>query len=222
MPNIMQYNLSELKSAPEISLAFVKIFQANSSNTNYENFFISYKNEFECNFKINLIVQSDEPEYNLPFNSNELLSALNNCCSKSPVPDNIPYIFLKNFSIKSLNICLRIYNLIWGGGIFLNQWKQALVVPILKPGKDKFNITSYCLISLISTLCKLLEKMVNKRLVWHLEASNKFTKQQYGFRQNHSTNDVLATLHTDITDAIMKKQHLILLALNIEKSYDMV
>jgi len=121
-----------------------------------------------------------------------------------------------------LNILLAIYNLIWSCGIFPNQWKQALIVPILKPGKDKFNITSYRSISLISTLSKLLEKMINKRLVWHLETTNKFTKLQCGFCESHSTYDVLATLHTDIIDAINRYQHLILLDLDFEKAYDMV
>jgi len=93
------------------------------------------------------------------------------------------------------------------------------VIPILKPEKDKFNILSYRQISLIS---KLLEKMINKRLVWYLETTKKFIKQQCGFRQNHSTLDVLATRDTNITEAITKKQHLILIALDIEKAYDMV
>lgn len=75
---------------------------------------------------------------------------------------------------------------------------------------------------LISTLSKVLEKMINKRLVWFLETNKKFSKQQCGFRQNHSTHDVLATFHTDITEAIIRKQHLILISLDIEKVYDMV
>lgn len=144
--------------------------------------------------------------------------SLNNCKSKSPGPDDIPYIFLKNFSEKALNVLLNIYNLIWKNGIFPNQWRQALVVPILKPGKDKFNVQSYRPIFLISNLSKLLEKMINKRLTWHLE----ITKYQCSFRQNHSTQDVLASLHTDISDAIIRKQHLILIAQDLEKAYDMV
>jgi len=64
--------------------------------------------------------------------------------------------------------------------------------------------------------------MINKRLVLHLETSTILTKQQYGFLQNHFTLDTLGTLHSDITDAIKNKQHIILLALDIEKAYDMV
>ncbi|KAF0690064.1 Uncharacterized protein FWK35_00034059, partial [Aphis craccivora] len=97
-----------------------------------------------------------------------------------------------------------------------------IVIPILKADKNKFEINSYRPISLTCTLCKLLEKIVNRRLVWYLETSHKFIKQQYGFRRHHSTQDFLATLHTHISEAIKKKQHTILNALDLEKAYDMV
>lgn len=96
------------------------------------------------------------------------------------------------------------------------------MVPILKPDKDKFNVSSYRPISLISNHSKILKKMISKHLTWHLEITEKITKYQCRFRWNHSTLDVLSSLHTDITDAITKKQHLILIALNIEKAYDMI
>jgi len=44
----------------------------------------------------------------------------------------------------------------------------------------------------------------------------KFRKQQRGLR-----HDVLATLHTDIIKAIIRKQHVILITLDIVEAYDM-
>ncbi|VVC43962.1 Reverse transcriptase domain [Cinara cedri] len=67
-----------------------------------------------------------------------------------------------------------------------------------------------------------MEKMVNKRLIWHLESSNIITKEQCGFRKNHSTIDILSTLHTDICNARNQKQHVILISFDLEKAYDMV
>ena len=64
--------------------------------------------------------------------------------------------------------------------------------------------------------------MINKSLLWDLEITKKNIKHQCGFHQNHSTQDVLSTLHADITDAIIRKQHLILIVLDLEKTYDMV
>jgi hypothetical protein len=64
--------------------------------------------------------------------------------------------------------------------------------------------------------------MINKRFIWHLEIFNLITKEQCGFQKNHSTIDILATLHTDICNAKNIKQHLIIISLNIKKAYDMI
>jgi len=95
-------------------------------------------------------------------------------------------------------------------------------LPIPKPNKNEFDTSNYRPISLINTLCNTLEKVVNKRFVWHLKTSNILTNVQCGFRRNHSTLDTLSSLHDDICNAKNQKQHLILIALYLEKAYDMV
>ncbi|KAF0710293.1 Uncharacterized protein FWK35_00028005, partial [Aphis craccivora] len=59
-------------------------------------------------------------------------------------------------------------------------------------------------------------------IIWTHETSHKFIPQQYGFRRNHSTQDALATLHTNISESFKKNHHTILVALDLEKSYGMV
>lgn len=212
----------ELSSTCDIAQSFAKYFQTNSSNSNFDSDFAIYKKAKDESFNINSYIHNNNNEYNLPLTIEELHSELDNCTSKSPGPDDIPYIFIKNLSEFALNKILTIYNLIWVHGILPVKWRQAIVIHILKANKNKFEINSYRPISLTCTLCKLLEKIVNKRLVWHLETSHKFIKQQYGFRRHHSTHDVLATLHTNISESIKRKQHTILVTLDLEKAYDMV
>jgi len=64
--------------------------------------------------------------------------------------------------------------------------------------------------------------MVNKCLVWFLKTSKLLPSNQCGFSRNHSTLDPLSYLHMDVCNAINTKQHLILIALDLEKAYDMV
>jgi len=71
-------------------------------------------------------------------------------------------------------------------------------------------------------MSKILEKIINKRLIWYLELNNHISKHQCGFRRNHSTIDNLSTLHTDISTAFKRNQHLILVSLDLQKAYDMV
>ncbi|KAG8183377.1 hypothetical protein JTE90_008279 [Oedothorax gibbosus] len=46
---------------------------------------------------------------------------------------------------------------------------RAIVIPIAKPGKDPHDAGNYRPIALTSCLCKLMERMVNARLVYCLE-----------------------------------------------------
>jgi hypothetical protein len=98
------------------------------------------------------------------------------------------------------------YEDIWSKGNFPKKWRSVTVIPILKPGKNPTNAESYRPISLMSCLCKVLERIVNKRLVYILEERNLLPSQQYGFRKNRSTTDVLTILENNIAEAIKKRQ----------------
>ena len=66
-------------------------------------------------------------------------------------------------------VSLDIFNDIWASGEIPECCKEATVIPIPKPGKDLKNPSNYRPISLMSCLCKTMQKMINTRLVWFLE-----------------------------------------------------
>ena len=49
-------------------------------------------------------------------------------------------------------------------GTFPGTWKQSIIVPIPKSGKDKSNPQNYRPIALTNCLCKTMERMINCRL----------------------------------------------------------
>ena len=111
---------------------------------------------------------SNETEpYNVPFSLSELKLALSQCGDSSPGPDDIPYAFLRHMSDGACSFLLEVFNLIWSTGDFPFSWGVAIVLPIPKPGKDHQLATNFRPISLTSCICKLLEKMVNVRLMWY-------------------------------------------------------
>ena len=69
-------------------------------------------------------------------------------------------------------------------------------------------------------ICKLMEKMVNRRLVWWLEAHNFFSSVQCGFRKRRCTTDHLVRLDTAVRLAFKRKRHLLAVFFDIEKAYD--
>ena len=107
--------------------------------------------------------------YNAPFSSQELNSALSECSDSAPGPDDIPYAFIKRTSDDTRTFILSIINKIFTDHCFPSVWEYAIVLAFAKPGKDGSLPGSYRPIALTCCLCKLMEKMVNVRLVWYLE-----------------------------------------------------
>ena len=103
-------------------------------------------------------------------------------------PDDIHYQMLKHLE-TALDTLLHIFNGIWTTGVFPESWRLATVIPIPKPRKDHAEPTNYRPIALTRCLCKTLERMINKRLVWYLESNNLITKLQSGFRAERTTTD---------------------------------
>ena len=135
-------------------------------------------------------------------------------------PDDIHYQMLKHLPETALDTLLHIFNGIWTTGVFPESWRLATVIPIPKPGKDHAEPTNYRPIALTSCLCKTLERMINKRLVWYLESNNIITKFYSGFRAERSTNDNLVRLETFIRDAFIKREHVVAVFFDLEKAYD--
>ena len=60
--------------------------------------------------------------------------------------------------------------------------------------------------------------MINKRLTWFLESNNHISRFQSGFRSDLSTTDNLVRLETFIRDAFIKKEHVVAVFFDLEKS----
>ncbi|GFU64990.1 putative RNA-directed DNA polymerase from transposon X-element [Trichonephila clavipes] len=92
---------------------------------------------------------------------------------------------------------------------FPSSWREAIVIPILKPGKVATDPLSYRPIALTSCFCKTSERMVNTRLVYVLEKEKCICPLQSGFRKGRSTLDNLVFLESQIRDAFVRRNHLV-------------
>ena len=102
------------------------------------------------------------------------------------------------------------------------EWKNANVVMISKPQKNKQDINSYRPISLLNTLSKLLEKVIQNRLNSWLQSNNILANQQCGFRRNRSTKEHHLRLIQTCQQAFNRNQHVGALFFDIEKAFDRV
>lgn len=202
-------------------------FASNSSDNNYSAAFSKFKIETEnetaaSNRSDKCEDRYDDDPINSPFTEAELDIAISLCKNSSPGPDGIPIILVKNLPTNGRKFLLGMYNKIWTTETFPQSWRLATIVPIAKPGKDRTRPGNYRPISLTCNLCKLLEKMIDRRLKWYIESNNLLSPSQSGFRQFRSTMDHLVQMENYICKAFASDLHVVAVSMDIEKAYEMV
>lgn len=221
--NLIDPNSNQLINKPDqISNNLGEYFYNNSSDNNYKQHFLVYKQKCEKEAISNTFDKNchDQIQINQEIKIQELTHSLKKCKSNSPGPDTILYVFIQNFGTKTLNLLLNIYNRIWNEGYWPQKWKTGIIIPISKPDKNQFKPEGYRPITLLNTMCKLLEKIINYRLTWFLEKINFFSTKQNGFRKNRSTMDSLYEINEEITKTFENKQFMGVINLDIAKAYD--
>ena len=58
------------------------------------------------------------------------------------------------------------------------------MVHVFKNVREKSTAKNYCPVSLLSLASKIFEKLVNNRIIGHLEKYGLFSDFQYGFRSS--------------------------------------
>ena len=198
-------------------------FKAVHSGTNIGEEGIRKRNETLRQHISKLEINEDNSDtVNLYFSLEELRRAINKGRRTAPGKDGISYEIFKRLGEPVLDEILALINNVWKEGTIPTSWKQAVVVPILKPGKNAAQPGSYRPIALTAVLCKIMERMVTDRLVYKLEKEGWFTPKQSGFRRGRNTMDSVLSLEADIKKAMINKEGVVAMFLDIEKAYDML
>ena len=183
---------------------------------------LAYQRNFESLHK-NYI---DTPELEAtPLNCGFSLTELNEIIStrkdSAAGLDGVSYLLFKHMPSSALNLWLILYNKVWSTGVYPVVWKQACVIPLLKPGKNSEDPQSYRPISLTSHPGKLLEGMVKARLEHLLETKNIINPFQSGFRKGRSTLDQLARLQHDVNLAKNRGHSVLAIFLDLQAAFDL-
>ena len=106
--------------------------------------------------------------------------------------------------------------------VLKNCWKVSSVVPVFKNVGERSTAKNYRPVSLLSVVSKVFEKLVNNRIVDHLEKCGLFSDFQYRFRSCRSTADLLAVVSDRIARAFNWSGATRAVALDIAKAFDRV
>ncbi|GBM39222.1 RNA-directed DNA polymerase from mobile element jockey [Araneus ventricosus] len=141
---------------------------------------------------------------------------------KTSGPDKIPNKALKLITPNALTFLTKIFNKCLTLNYFPLRWKQANIIMLSKPGKDPKFPQSYRPISLLSSLGKIFEKVLQKRINSYCDSSNIIPKEQFGFRAQHSTIHQLLRVTNSITEGMNNKFYTGGIFLDIQKAFDRV
>ena len=135
--------------------------------------------------------------------------------------DGITASLVKEVKELILKPLLHIFAVSMETGVVPSDLKIAKVIPIFKSGDPGF-FTNYRPISVLPCFSKILEKLVYKRILKHLNTYNILYEHQYGFRKNHSAHMALLHLVDKIYTALEKKEFACGIFLDLSKAFDSV
>ena len=120
-------------------------------------------------------------------------------------------------------VIARLANLSFQTGKFPARYKRAQVLPLLKKaGLDSSSPANYRPISNLSTVSKVLERLVLARLRPHLLNSVNFSQYQSAYRTGHSTETALLEVLDGVYTAADDKQVTVLIGLDLSAAFDTV
>ena len=121
--------------------------------------------------------------------------------SKASGPDCIPVVVLKNCEPELSYILAELFNKCIKESCFPDCWKVSSVVPVFENVGERFTAKNHHPVSLLSVVSKVFEKLVNNRIVDHIEKCGLLSHFQYGFRSSGLTSDLLTVASDRIARA---------------------
>lgn len=104
-------------------------------------------------------------------------------------PDDISPFLLKSFGPLTFQELLSIFNSSFSLAHCPQIWRVAVITTLMNAGKSSSEVASFCTISTISCVVKLLEKILADRLYFIAVTKNLFNRFQAGFRKGRNCED---------------------------------
>jgi len=140
---------------------------------------------------------------------------------KSPGPDAIHPKVLHE-CVNAIKAPLtKIFQKSLDEGRVPTSWKLANITPIYKKG-EKSDAQNYRPVSLTSVTCKILERLIRKRVMTFLQDNQLLADQQYGFRPHRSTTTQLLQAMDEWTEWLDNGKNFDVMYMDFAKAFDSV
>ena len=166
-------------------LIFEPTDKANAFNNSFAKVFLSDNGTQPTLSNLSSSAFSSMPLFHIrPSDVRTAIQSLKNSVSRTP--EDVPAIFLKRTQDSLIYALSELFNLSISRGQLPPSWKSAIVVPIYKKGLSSEPL-NYRPISLTSVICRILEKIIHKKIYEHLTRHSLLSRDQHGFLKKRST-----------------------------------
>ena len=140
-------------------------------------------------------------------------------CSLDPWPT---FLVKENLDILLPSIT-RLVNFSLTEGVFPDQFKYAVVTPLIKKTSlDKNQLKNYRPVSGLCFISKLIERVAASQIRNHLETNNLGNDFQSAYKCGHSTETALLKIKNDIHCALSKGMPTALVLLDLSAAFDTI
>ena len=139
-------------------------------------------------------------------------------CDVDPIPSSI---IKENADIIGGVITKMVNNSLLQGK-FYDEWKLAIVQPLLKSPSADLILSQYRPVSNLSFISKIVEKCGIKRLNEHLSSNNLHSSHQSAYKENFSTETALCWLFSQLLWCMEEGKVTTMVALDLSAAFDTV
>ena len=157
-----------------------------------------------------------------PLTEETVRKLINSSAKKSCTLDPMPTSLVMDCIDVLLPIITKMINLSLESGLLADDWKCALVLPLLKkPGLDLL-YKNYRPVSNLQYVSKLTEKTVFDQIHTHMMTRSLYPEFQSVYRKNHSSETALVRVTNDILMKMNTQEVTLLVMLDLSAAFDTV
>ena len=148
-----------------------------------------------------------------------ILSSSSKSCDLDPIPTSVLTTCLDILVTPITDII----TISMETSTFPQKFKKAHVRPLLKKTcLPKNELKNYRLVSNLSFISKILEKIVANKLQAHIKINHLSNPLQSAYRKHHSTESALLKVHNDIIISMDKGEVTALILLDLSATFDTI
>lgn len=152
-------------------------------------------------------------------NEEEVLNIINSITTQANGADGLNLKLILYCCPNIVPVITHIINYSLQYSVFPEIWKKSQIIPLPKVNNPS-EYKDLRPISILPTLSKVIEKIMNNQIKHHLHNYNILPPNQSGFRSNHSCSTALLRVTDDILSASDNKKVTALVLLDYSKAFD--